>query len=369
MPFLASCPYCARKVRAGDHQLGWSWACRGCGSSFSLAPNLPVWHAAPAGGTVGAVRQQPQQVLTEAGPPAVPAVFSPTVANAPAEGPGPGWVSWWGLSAASLASLAVLFVSVPRWRLPALALATLGLAVVLFGLLATLEGRKASDCVWLTLGGIANAAVLFLVLVAPEIFNGLWVIDTAVPRTDPDQQVLMARDQSREDRVLVDGQWADAADDAIRQDDLLLRVQSVQVGPQPEDRAKRPAARFLLVHLRLLNVGHERTIQLAGFAEDTHRPTLTDDRGRPLAFLEQRYRKPARGPAVFETGPRPGSVPLVPTGHVDALLIFEAPLTPAGALQLELPAAAWGGKGVCRVRITRFFEAVPPTTRAREGKP
>jgi len=112
----------------------------------------------------------------------------------------------------------------------------------------------------------------------------------------------------------------------------------------------------VLVHLRLANCKHERTIPVEGFGSDTHRPVLTDETGRSYTFLEQRPRKPAKGDPVFEaSGPR--AAKLSSLARQDYLLVFSPAPSKFEVLKLELPASAWGRDGVCKLRIPRPFDA------------
>jgi hypothetical protein len=272
----------------------------------------------------------------------------------------PPRINPWGLAAVTLATLALLFASLIGWWWLTLSLSALGLAAVLVGLVALREAGRVRDRVWLSFGGVLSGAVLSLALLAPGVLNGVWEIDFSVPGRDPDQLLVVSRDQPEEGKPLGEGEGAEASTDAIRQGDLLLRVQAVQVGRLPEQEASPSPAKHLLIRLRLNNLGHERTISFEGFSNGKHRPIITNDRGRSLAFRDQRHRKRARGAVVFESAARPRTVPLGPTRRVDVLLVFAAPASESERLKLELPAAAWGGKGVCRFRITRLFAATSP---------
>jgi hypothetical protein len=147
--------------------------------------------------------------------------------------------------------------------------------------------------------------------------------------------------------------WVDAVREAIRQADVFIRVESIQI----DHLADKGENKYLLVYLRLANSGHERTIAVAGFSRETHQPVLTDGSGRHYAFLEERLRKRrGRGPIVFDVvGPQAREMPA--TGFLDQLLVFAAPQGKAEALNLELPASAWGRTGVCKFRCQRFFKA------------
>jgi putative heme-binding domain-containing protein len=159
--------------------------------------------------------------------------------------------------------------------------------------------------------------------------------DYPIPEDDPNRLVLVSAKRPMEPgKPLADGEWADADTQGIRQDDLLLCLDAVKAGRLPE----KGAAAYLLVNLRLTQIRHERKNTFQGFANDKHRPVLTDASGRSYAFLGHRSRKPF--PSKFEI-----------SLHVDHWLIFELPPDAVNALNLELPASAWGRQGVCRFHI------------------
>src|SRR5205823_1255408 len=105
----------------------------------------------------------------------------------------------------------------------------------------------------------------------------------AVPK-DPKDGTLV------EGRPLAGDEWADATTEAIRQNDVEVRVEAVKIGRLPD----KGATSFFLVYLRLCNVASGQPIPLGGFTPDTQRPTLADDAGSPFAFQEYRVRKVAR---------------------------------------------------------------------------
>ena len=159
--------------------------------------------------------------------------------------------------------------------------------------------------------------------------------DYPIPEDDPNRLVLVSVDRPMEPgKPVADGAWADPATEGIRQDDLLICVDAVKAGRLPE----KGASTYLLVNMRLTQIRHERKNTFQGFANDKHRPVLTDPSGRSYAFLGHRSRKPF--PSKFEI-----------SLHVDHWLIFELPPATTDSLKLELPASAWGRQGVCRFHI------------------
>ena len=268
----------------------------------------------------------------------------------------PSWLSPWGVAAFGCAVLALLVASLVGIRLLTIALALLGVGMVPLGLRATSEDRRTRDRVWLGVGGSLSGLVLLLALFAPGILNSWWALDTAVPGGDPDMQTLIPRDQPQgEGRPLAADEWANAAMEAIRQDDAVVRLQSVKVGPLPG----RDTGSYVLVHFRLANVRHDRTIDLEGFG-GKHVPVLKDDAGGSCPFREQWLRRQVKGPPIFDPTV-PEGVEVQPARWRDLLLVFDAPAPGVEAFRLELPASAWGRKGVYRFHIPNLFDANLPS--------
>jgi hypothetical protein len=266
----------------------------------------------------------------------------------------PSWINPWGAAAFGLATLALLQATLVGFRFLTVLLALAGSVLVGLGIRATGEDRKTRDQVWFYISGVLNGAILILALFLPGVLNSWWALDRPAPSKDPNKLVLVPRDKTQEEgQPLGADDWADASTEAIRQDDVLVRVESVKVGPV----ADKGTDSRLLVHLRLANVGQGKPIPFEGFG-GKHEPKLTDESGGSFAFQEQRLRKPARGAPVFEaSGPRTVEVqPMVPQ---DVLLIFEAPPKTEG-LRLEIPSSAWGRKGVCKLRIPALFDSGLP---------
>ncbi|HWY86911.1 MAG TPA: hypothetical protein VNX28_09315 [Gemmataceae bacterium] len=262
----------------------------------------------------------------------------------------PAWVSPWGLAALMLGTAALLAASLIGERLVTLLLSAGGLTAVVLGRRATGAERTSSDGVWLALAGALSGLVLVLTIFSPGVLNNRWAIDFAVPQVDPDEQVVVPLNKPRDQgTVLTADDWVDASKDAIRQDDLLLNVESVQVGPLED---KGPGA-YGAVHIRFANIG-SGTINFQGFDRDMNLPVLTDTSGSSYAFVEQRQRTPASGEVVFGP-PKRGGMALSPTKHQGYLLVFESAPSGPKAMKMELPASAWGRKGRYQFLISRPF--------------
>jgi hypothetical protein len=143
--------------------------------------------------------------------------------------------------------------------------------------------------------------------------------------------------------------WAAAEKEAVRQDDVVLRLDSVAFGPIPDRGGE-----FLLIHLRIASAGNERMIPFAGFSSN-QQPILKDASGRSYRFLEQRPRKLKVGPPHVFVADAPGLQEIGPGRFLDYQLVFEPPPVAFSVLNLELPAEAWGRKGVAKLRISGTF--------------
>jgi hypothetical protein len=215
-----------------------------------------------------------------------------------------------------------------------------------------------------------SGLVLLVALAVPGLLNERWLMDAPVA-DDPEAQVLVGRDKPplTEGRRLSAEDWAEAHTDAVRQGDVVIRVESVKVGPLPG----LPDPDYLQVHLRVAICRRERTITVEGFGGD-RQPALTDDAGHSYTFREARPRRQARGEPVFDaSAPQeaalgPGSGPF-PLENQDYLFVFAAPPSPFASLKLEVPAAAWGRKGTCRFRISQLFDNPGMGPRKIEGQP
>jgi putative heme-binding domain-containing protein len=255
----------------------------------------------------------------------------------------------WGALAFALAVLALWAASLTLQRSLAIALAGLGVLAALLGL-PGLSSRR--DRRWLVIGGFLAAAVVLLGSFAPWVLNSHWALDLPVPETDPHTLVVTTRADARSrGRPLTDDTAADADTEAIRQDDLLIWVHSVVAGRLPD----KPAKPYLLVNFKMSQLRTDRDIAVSALTGDQS-PVLTDAAGTTWALVEQRPR-------------RANITPFDSYVLIDQILIFELPpavlqlpaaqaedsVLPAD-LKLEVPASAWGRKGVCRFRIARMVD-------------
>jgi hypothetical protein len=189
-------------------------------------------------------------------------------------------------------------------------------------------------------------------LFAPWVINAWWGMDNAVPLPDANALVSVTHDQiGAAGKPLTPEDWVDAKTETIRQDDVLVRVESVRVGS-----IQGRSGSFLLVYLKLSKCKPERTVEVHPFDGDSQ-PKLTDSGGRQVPFLEWRRRKPrpARlGPPLYELADGQ-TVELMGLTPQEYLLVFAAPPTPNAGLKLEVPTSAWGRTGFCNFRISQLY--------------
>jgi hypothetical protein len=263
----------------------------------------------------------------------------------------PEWINPFGLASLGSAALAVFVAALLAWRWLTLGLAALGGLAVFLGFRADPAKLQDKDRVWLTLGGILNAVVVLLVLFAPTVLNAWWGMDNAAPRDFNAMMIVRRTDPLGEGKPISAEDCADAYTEAIRQEDVVVSVESVRIGSVPGR-----SGNFLIVFVRLANRG-ERILPVEPFDQQDHQPKLTDDSGQAVLFVEPRkwvVRPRKAGPPLFE--PASGqSAELAALGYLDYQLVFAAPPTPFRPLKLEIPASTWGRSGECRIRISQLF--------------
>lgn len=393
MPFIVECPYCKLRARVPDRALGASGKCPRCAGSYTLvpaddqaAPELVAAAAAdpsssdveptaaPAAATatteadaqtdaiVAAAIRRSAQEIEQAGADEASKPHADAAPIADASGL-PAWLSVWGFAALMLGGLALLLATLILVRWFTLALSALGVATALVGLVRIARKRRFQDLSWLAVGGWLSLAVLGMTFLAPGMLNRYWGMDMPVPVRDPHKLVAIAK---KDGRAFAPEDTVDAATEAIGQEGVVVRLMSVGLGPV-EERGEEHT--FLLVHFRIASSTQERSVKFEGFGADKHAPTLKDDAGQSYAFLEQRARKKPAAALIFQAGPA-RTVELPPMQLLDYQLVFAAPPKEFPPLVLELPASAWGRKGVCRFRIARLFEpSIPETVKKKEGPP
>lgn len=253
-------------------------------------------------------------------------------------------VSPWGLAALLLGSVGLLLASLVRIPWPTVTLAACGAVAALLGIPFARGVHQKQHRLWLAFGGVLSALVLGVALVRPGLLNHYWVINFPVPESDPHPMVVVPHEKPRDPgQPLAESDWADAGKEAIRQDDLLMRVDSAKSGRLPE----KGLTPYLLVNFKLTQIRPERNNAFSGFQGVQQRPVLKDESGHTYAFVGFRPRNPFG--TVFDTSLK-----------LDLLLIFELPSGVLGSFTLEVPASAWGRRGTCRFRIASILHESNP---------
>jgi hypothetical protein len=375
MPFLATCPFCPAKFQLSRKALGGSVCCPECGNYFTAVPpeeeapqlGTPAMRALAAKKRAAASAPPVAAVTTEESltapgadhmdqiPPPPPVirtaeeVVSPSTMPAPIGTPVPGWINIWGLAALLLGGLALFFAAVSPWfmalRHLTIPFAGLGLAASVLGFLASLDDRKIKDVIWLGLGGVVSLAVLVIAIFWGNLLNPYWGRDFAVAPAYPNKPMQVGLKNPTVGRDLPANEWVDASKAAYRNGDVFIKIMEVKVDQAPlapplKDKA---AMKSLLIYLKVANLSQLRMIPYTGQASGKHPATLKDAQGKTVNVRNF--------PAGSILAGQTKQAVVRANKQVDDLLVFEPPPADVKHLDLELPAAAWGGTGTCKLRI------------------
>jgi hypothetical protein len=241
-----------------------------------------------------------------------------------------------------LAALALVLGALSLPRSLSLGCAGVGLLVALAGMAARTERGRMRDRVWLSLGAGGCGLLLLVVLGRPGWLCDRWIVDFEVPEPDRNKQFLLSRDKESEIKELSGSERADAARQAVRQGDMLLRVESATV-----ERLTEGGPPVLLVKLHVGNVGQLHLVTYCGQGGGEQPATARDSRGQELSRRDL-------GPQAEKLGQVP-TVTVPPMNAVEDAVAFEVPWPGTAHVELDLPAAAWGCEGLCRFTIPGDF--------------
>ena len=377
MAFTAECPFCHIQLRNVPHdRAGASTECPRCHSLFTLAPLLGIRPAArskavpsvpAAASTLPEFSWGTQTVSPSVRTPLPPTASLPAPslkltprsalplpANETDFGPPPdrGEKSLLGIGAFFLGSAALLAASIPPLGMLTLPASGVGVVLGIAGLFRRLSKRG---------GGVGWPAAGLAVSLSVCIVAGLWptVLGLAPRGTGAGLPVnerltlvpLMNRTGSAA-RSATEADWVDASQNAVHKSDLRLVVTSVTVKPveYKDARGKQAATRekYLVIGLRLSNVGINHTIDYASWGETgqaggERSPRLQDNFGRTYSLK------------TFEPGTevagRLRRATIGPLKAVQDVLIFEPPAAGIDSLRLELPCSVFGAADKFRLII------------------
>lgn len=313
--------------------------CPKCGNHFTIAPMELVPTKEPKR---PAASPKPISAFVPQAPPRAVAVVFPQPPPPLSESSMPGWINAWGVFAFSLAALAMLLgaFALPRWL--ALCFIGLGLLLGLIGLGMPREQWKLKDGIWLALGGGGCGVLLLIGLLRPGWLSERWPRDFEVPEPDADKQIMVSRHNASEVKELQGNDRVDATTYAIRQGDILVRIERAEV---KQVAPNGPPVLFIV--LRIANAGPLHMFTYRGQAGGQQGAVARDSRGVELQRRELEAESKKRGQI--------GTVVLLPLHEVTDLLAVVPPWPGSARVEVDLPSAAWGREGVCRFTIPSAF--------------
>jgi hypothetical protein len=154
-------------------------------------------------------------------------------------------------------------------------------------------------------------------------------------------------------------EFLDITRQAEQQGDLRVAVSGVSIAKAPLEGPpgkKPPIEKYLIVNLRLSNVGVERKYDYSGWGQwgGENSATLRDTKGK--TFKLKRFE------ATWEIKGQVRTTAVFPGKTIDDILVFEAPPVKdlPSRLRLELPAPAVGGVGKFQFEISAKSISVTP---------
>jgi hypothetical protein len=391
MSFLAQCSFCGHQVKARDGALGASVRCPRCDNHFTAAPRE---EPAPAEALARFRLSKAAAVVTAPPPPAADARTSdpnsPDSSAAPvaaadralaqgmalpanptlaamgttgeeaaaevAEPPAPetdlattrafgGRIHLVGLAALLLTGAGLVCAAIEGLSWLTIPLAALGLLTALVAVAVCLSGSR--PALLFPIGAsLLSAALLVIGWFFPWLLGPVYEGARGAPARDKSAVAVIPLSLEITDpaELTISG-WVDASRAVVQQDQVRVqlagaRIVPLKLGPTEAD--------YLLIRLRIQHVGAAREIPYLHWertAGPGKSPRLTDDKRQTLPLAPWKDdRPPVHEQLVKEK-------PLYPGMVIDDALVFTAPAAGVKFLQLELPAAAWGGAGVVRFHL------------------
>jgi hypothetical protein len=346
MSFAARCPFCHVFVSGVpvEHE-GSSIACPRCENYFTLAATteLPTHVQRHAHSRFARAPANEEISTNGSSPPAL--ACASTTSGEPADERSEGKrFNVWGVLAFLSGTVALLSASVPGAQSLIVPLACTGLVLAALG--AGLPAAQKAG-VGLVMAGFA---VSTFVLVSAGFWPGL--LHLRAPATDDQAsanvQIVYHEPKPHSFQRLAprESEWVDAAQDAVQQAGVRVRITGVAVGPVVVKDAggrRGRGERSLVVRLRISNTGADRLVEYKSWSVAAPGPPrLEDSTGKSYALKnldrvvgQQRH---AWLPAAI---------------WVDDVLVFESPAPTIDWLRLELPCAGVGLPGQFRLEIPR----------------
>ncbi len=375
MPFNAVCPFCPTKFKFPDKSLGASIRCPRCGNNFTAAPRdedelacVGFYRANSRQlSSAGELQSRTPPTMAEDKPAEEPTeqvlrraaiLVAPSAPARPVLVPGSPprdrSIGEWGLVAllvAGVSVLAICLAALAPWsaflRYLAISFAALGLLTCGCGFWLSAGDRRLNDLVGLGLGASISVIVLLAALLRSSPSNRQEVLRQLLEEADPGRFLLVTADNRQMIKDLGRSEWADAEKEALRQDEVHIRILWAKIDSPPLKKTAPPATlpKCLLIMVQIANIARPQSIEYQGLANASLAPVLTNHRNHYCTLCK--------------FPPDVGVVDLVertatPTGQrVQELLIFETPDHGVDFLKLQIPATGWGGRGACRFRIPR----------------
>lgn len=368
MPFIAACSYCPHKLQVPDQAVGACICCPKCGNYFTVAPlaSLPAKNPRHMPASAPAAPPAPEQPWWVASPPQPASAPEPPAPPLPLSPPPavhsslpklhfpqplpppppstelPGWINVWGVFAFCFAALALLLAAFSLPRSLSLSLAGIGLLLGIIGAVLPRQEWKAKDALWLALAGGICALLLLVGLLKPGWINDRWIMDFEVPQPDYNKQFVVPRQGNAEGKELSSGERVDAATHAIRQGDILIRIESAEVKRLTGDDLP-----VLLLTLHIQNIGQLHIIDYHGQGNGPYAAIVRDSRGKELPRRDLKLQ--AKSLKQIQ------AASLLPNHDIKDVVAVEAPWNGTSHVDVDLPAAAWGREGACQFTIPSSF--------------
>jgi hypothetical protein len=377
MPLTAECPFCAILIKdVPDEQDGQEMDCPRCGKPFRVAgrasssknkktgtsaqtkalkanpyPTHKEMDAAKKKAREQKVRDEQEAEHEEPVRKAAPKRSEPEEEEKTSSGLGIPWFVILGVIAFLSGSIGLAMASFAGMELIAVGVTFLGLVLAFLGFFIAF--RKEEGTLYPLLG---------VVVCLPALLWSGYCYSQAPKPEKPRSQAELSKKTivplNQRNAALSDekptaaqpDEFVDFTKQGQQQGDLRVAVTSATITKAPLEgpkNKKAPTEKYLVIQLRLSNVGVEKKYDYAGWGQwgSDHAATLRDTKGK--VFKIKRF------DASWEIKGQVRSTAVFPGKSVDDVIVFEAPPLKdlPSRLRLELPAAAFGGTGAMQFEI------------------